>query len=79
MLVEWIEWDEVNVLHATAHGVSVSEIEQAIRNARTAVWRKGGDRGVIRSVTDGGRPVVVIIDKKPGGGIRPAAAMPGKG
>jgi uncharacterized DUF497 family protein len=53
--IEFIEWDEENVEHATRHGVSAAEIEQAIANASTARRNKRID-----SVTDGGRHVVVI-------------------
>jgi uncharacterized DUF497 family protein len=60
--IEVIEWDDSNVEHATRHGVSATEIEQAIANS-TAVRRNKRDRaGDVRidSATDGGRRVVVI-------------------
>lgn len=33
MIFDLIEWDDANMEHATAHGVSVDEIEQVITNA----------------------------------------------
>jgi len=60
--IEVVEWDEHNLEHATSHGVSVPEIEQAIANAATVRRNKRGRAGDVRfdSTTDGGRSVVVI-------------------
>ncbi len=57
-----VEWDDDNSEHATRHGVSVAEIEQAVANATAARRNKRGRAGDVRidSVTDGGRRVVVI-------------------
>ena len=62
MRIEVIEWDDGNVAHATGHGVSVIEIEQAAANATVTRRNKRGRAGDIRidSTTDGGRSVVVI-------------------
>lgn len=76
MKVEQFEWDESNLDHATRHGVSVSEIEQAIENARHA--RKGrtdgSDRVMVEAQTNGGRQLRVIVQVKPGGVFRPITA-----
>lgn len=44
VLFDHIEWDDANIPHATRHGVSADEIEQALVNADT--WRpnKAGAR-----------------------------------
>ena len=62
MQIEVIEWDDDNVEHATRHGVSVIEIEQAIANATTGRRNKRGRSDDVRidSVTDGGRRIVII-------------------
>jgi hypothetical protein len=72
--VEWFEWDEENLDHATRHGVSGREIEQAIRNA--TVIRKGRSSEFVdlRTRTDGGRRVRVIAQVLPGGVVRPVTA-----
>jgi hypothetical protein len=65
---EYIEWDDDadergNVFHATAHGVSVSEIEQPLLSASS--WRSDRRRPYCRlidSKTDGGRQVRIIVD-----------------
>lgn len=61
MRIEVIEWDDDNIEHATRHGVSVIEIEQAIANATVGRRNKRGRSGDVRidSATDGGRRVVV--------------------
>lgn len=76
MKVEQFEWDESNLDHATRHGVSASEIEQAIENATHArQGRTGGsDRLMVEARTDGGRQVRVIIQVKPGAVVRPITA-----
>ena len=77
MQIEVIEWDDDNVEHATRHGVSVSEIEQAIANATAGRRNKRGRSGDVRidSVTDGGRRVVVIGAHDPGRhSLRPITA-----
>ena len=77
MRIEVIEWDDNNVEHATRHGVSMSEIEQAIANATTVRRNKRGRSGDVRidSVTDGGRAVVVIATHDPGRrSLRPITA-----
>ncbi len=57
-----VEWDEGNFDHATPHGVSAEEIEQAISNA--VEFRRSkhqSDRRRIEARTDEGRNLVVII------------------
>jgi len=60
--VEFIEWDDANVEHATRHGVSVQEIEQVIVSATVIRRNKRGRPGDVRieASTDGGRQVVVV-------------------
>jgi hypothetical protein len=62
MQIEVIEWDDDNLEHATRHGVSEIEIEQAIANATVGQRNKRGRSGDVRidSTTDGGRRIVVI-------------------
>lgn len=77
MIFEKIEWDDDNLLHATRHGLSVIEIEQAISNATAFRRNKRGRSGDVRidSITNGGRKVVVIAAHDPGRRlIRPITA-----
>jgi uncharacterized DUF497 family protein len=77
MRIESVEWDDGNAEHATRHGVSVSEIEQAIANAAVVRRNKRGRPGDVRidSVTDGGRRVVVIaVHDAPRRSLRPITA-----
>ena len=61
MILDRIEWDEHNLHHATRR-LTASEIEQAIWNAdRIAPHRQHPERGLIRSATDGGKHVAVIV------------------
>jgi uncharacterized DUF497 family protein len=65
--IEVIEWDDDNLEHATRHGVSLNEMEQAIANATAVQRNKRGRSADVRidSVTDGGRHVVVIAVHDP--------------
>lgn len=74
-----IEWDEANLAHATRHGVTAREIAQAIDNATTARQGREADRRVLRARTDGGRPVVVIVQLPGHGRVRPITAWEDKG
>lgn len=67
MRIEFVEWDDDNIEHATRHGVSVIEVEQAIANATTVRRNKRGGSGDVRldAVTAGGRRVVVIAAYDP--------------
>lgn len=77
MIVESVEWDEHNLEHATRR-VSVREIEQAIWNAIGARrHRRHSSRVVISSVTDDGKPVVVIAHVTHRG-LRPITAWEGR-
>lgn len=61
MIFDHIEWDEHNLDHATTRLTAV-EIEQAIWSAaRMRRHKDDPDRALIRSVTDGGKSVVVIV------------------
>ncbi|QIX25168.1 hypothetical protein ncot_00140 [Nocardioides sp. JQ2195] len=61
MIFDWIEWDEHNLDHATQR-LTAEEIEQAIWNADHMLpHREQVDRALIRSTTDGGKAVVVIV------------------
>lgn len=70
------EWDDENVLHATRHGYSVAEIEQAVINAsgyRKSTRREG--RIEFRSRTDGGRRVKVIAEMQDRSTLRIVTAL----
>lgn len=61
MQFERVEWDDANLDHATVRA-SVAEIEQAIANAdRLYRNRQSPSRRLIRSDTDGGRRLVIVI------------------
>jgi hypothetical protein len=61
LIFERIEWDELNLDHATKR-LTPEEIEQAIWNAdRMFPHLEDPDRALFRSVTDGGKAVVVIV------------------
>lgn len=61
---EGIEWDDVNLRHATAHGVGAAEIEQVIANGpRYRRNRRGRSADYLATgLTDGGRRVVVAVE-----------------
>jgi hypothetical protein len=60
VIFDGVEWDEANLDHATVR-VTASEIEQAIWNADRMVHHsEHQDRVLFRSVTDGGKRVVVV-------------------
>jgi uncharacterized DUF497 family protein len=60
VIFDRIEWDEANLHHATVR-VTAAEIEQAIWNADRMVHHcDHEDRVLFRSVTDGGKRVVVV-------------------
>ena len=62
MIFDRIEWDEHDLDHATKR-LTAAEIEQAIWNAdRMVPHREHPERGLFRSVTDGGKVVVVIVE-----------------
>lgn len=70
MIFDFIEWDEHNLDHATRR-LTVAEIEQALSNAtRARPHREIPDRLMVRSITDGGKRVVVIVQVV-GLGVRP--------
>lgn len=63
MIFDHIEWDEHNLDHATKR-LTAAEIEQAIRNAHGGdmyLSKDAPDRRLIRSATDGGKRVAVVI------------------
>jgi uncharacterized DUF497 family protein len=63
-----IEWDDLNRVHATRHGVSVDEITQALLNDSTVRRNRKGRAGdyYVFGTTDGGRRVVVVVAWEPG-------------
>lgn len=61
MIFDHIEWDEDNLDHATRR-LTAAEIEQAIWNATEAQrHRTDPDRRLIRSLTDGGKRVLIVV------------------
>lgn len=72
MIFDVIEWDEHNLDHATRR-LTAEEIEQAIWNADGSDMRTSkdaADRRLIRSTTDGGKGVAVVVHIIVGG-VRP--------
>lgn len=70
VIFDHIEWDEHNLEHATRR-LTAPEIEQAIWNAdRMFPHREDPYRALFRSVTDGGKAVVVVVEIV-GDGVRP--------
>ena len=62
MIFDHIEWDERNLDHATRR-LTAAEIGQAIWTAdRLFPHREHADWALFRSVTDGGKAVVVIVE-----------------
>lgn len=61
---EGSEWDDRNLMHATAHGVSADEIDQVIANGPVYRRNKRGRSAdyLAFGVTDGGRRVVVAVE-----------------
>lgn len=73
MIFDRIEWDDENLDHATRRATA-AEIEQALINAGSAVRsRRQRDRAMVRSVTDGGRRLVVVVQVLRDG-VRPITA-----
>ncbi|WP_067430187.1 hypothetical protein [Nocardioides jensenii] len=61
MVFDQIEWGERNVDRATRR-ITAQEVEQAIGNADHLFPHcEHDDRALIRSMTDGGKPIVVIV------------------
>ena len=77
MLVwEAVEWDEHNELHATRHGVSVTEIEQVLANDPTfRPDRHGSGDFLADGWTNGDRRIRVVVAHDPDRRVlRPIAA-----
>jgi hypothetical protein len=73
VIFDHIEWDDENLDHATRRATA-AEIEQAIFNARRAVRSHDHeDRVLFRSVTDGGRRLLVVAQIVRDG-VRPITA-----
>ena len=64
---EGTEWDEHNLRHATAHGISADEIDQVIANGPVYRRNKRGRSAdyLAAGNTDGGRRVVVAFEWRP--------------
>lgn len=60
---EVIEWDDGNLVHATAHGITVEEVTQVITNGPTYRRNRRGRAADLLAygTTDGGRSVVVAV------------------
>jgi uncharacterized DUF497 family protein len=70
----WIEWD---LEHATCHGVSVSEIEGAVRSARAPFPEVvGDDKWLVVGRGSGGRWIQVIFIFDDDGTVFPIHARP---
>lgn len=61
MIFGRIEWDEFNLDHATKR-LTAAEIEQTLSNSdRWFRHPKHSDRRLVRAETDGGKPVLVVV------------------
>lgn len=60
MIFDHIEWDEHNLDHATRR-LTVAEIEQTLWNADQWFHNSIEDRRLVRSQTDGGKSVLVVV------------------
>ena len=75
MLFDHIEWDEANLHHATLRATR-TEIEQVISNAEQATRHpRFSDRVLIRSRTNGGRPLTIVAAVTRSGGLRPITVL----
>lgn len=74
MRFEVVEWDDSNLGHLKR--ATAAEVEQAIANADHVFrHRTIAHRGVIRSETDGGRRLVLIVELRDRGrAVRPITA-----
>ncbi len=73
MIFDYIEWDEHNLDHPTKR-LTARQIEQALANADHWFLHKTiKDRRLVRSRTDGGKSVLVVVQvvQVVGGGLRP--------
>jgi hypothetical protein len=60
---EAIEWDDANLVHATRHGVTADEIDQALGNRPVYRRNKRGRSAdyLALGATEGGRRIVVAV------------------
>lgn len=67
LLPEDIEWDDDNRAHATGHGITQGEIDQAIMNGAVYRQNKRGRSAdfLAFGTTDGGRRIVVAVVWQP--------------
>lgn len=70
--VQRFEWDEGNSEHVAEHGVEEIEVEEVFRG-RLYVRRAKG-RYIVLGATATGRRLFVVVEKKPGGWVRPITA-----
>ncbi|MGI8554113.1 MAG: BrnT family toxin [Dehalococcoidia bacterium] len=73
------DWDDGNRGHATRHGVSMKEVEEAVLDPRRIIRRayrfRGERRFGITGAARSGRIITVIYTLRPEG-VRPFAAWP---
>lgn len=74
MRFETIDWDDSNLDHATRRATAI-EIEQAIANADRMFRHRVANRRLIRSRTNGGRRLAIVVELQDGGRrVRPITA-----
>ncbi|WP_457591827.1 BrnT family toxin [Geoglobus sp.] len=56
-----LEWDDWNVNHIAKHGVSVKEVEEAVKDRRKVIWKHRGRYVMIASAY--GRILFVVLEK----------------
>ncbi|WP_290898921.1 BrnT family toxin [Ferroglobus sp.] len=54
-------WDDWNVDHIAKHGVSVEEVEEAVKDSRKVIWKHRGRYVMIASAH--GRILFIVLEK----------------
>ncbi len=57
-------WDDWNVNHIAKHGVSVKEVEEAVKDKRKVIWKHRGRYVMVASAY--GRILFIVLEKVEG-------------
>ncbi len=58
------DWDDDNIEHIARHGVEPWEAEEAVGDPDRVTRRRRGGRLAVIGVTEAGRVLVVVLDRK---------------